>query len=163
MFASPARDKLNGLAVEACIAAINRHGVEALAIGGDFRGAIPSTGYLSASELARAMASRDLMLLPYSHGVDGRRTTFFAALHAGCAVLTTLARPMGDFSADNGAFAFTAPDRPADYIEAAVSLSGDIDVLEQLSQGGRRLFETELAGDVLIQRILGVYERALHL
>jgi glycosyltransferase involved in cell wall biosynthesis len=161
MFASPARDKLNDLALEACRAAVARHGVDALAIGGDFRGGIPSTGYLSDNGLAHAMASRDLMLLPYSDGVDGRRTTFFAALHAGCAVLTTLAQTMTDFSTETGAFAFTSPDRPADFVDAAVHLSGNPDLVEGFARSGRSLFKNELAGEVLIRRVIRVYEQAL--
>jgi glycosyltransferase involved in cell wall biosynthesis len=160
IFSSPGRDHLNALAVEAIRAAADQHAIEAIAIGGGVADGIPSTGYLGEHELALALASRDLLLLPYSDGVTGRRTTFFAALQVGCAVLTTLARPMSDFSID-GSFVYTPPGRSSDFIDAAVRLCGDATRLEDLGRKGRSLYERELAGDVLIHRVINVYEQAL--
>jgi glycosyltransferase involved in cell wall biosynthesis len=160
MFASPGRDHLSHLAVEAIRAAAASHHVDALAIGGDFGDGIQSTGYLSEQDLVRALQSRDLPILPYSDGVTGRRTSFFGALHVGCAVLTTLIEPMRDFPTD-GAFQFTMPSNSRDFIATAVRICGDAGLVEELGRNGRLLFESELTGALLVRRVINVYEKAL--
>jgi glycosyltransferase involved in cell wall biosynthesis len=157
IFSSPGRDHLNNLAVAACRAAAEATPVDALVIGPSIGNGLASTGYLSENGLADAIGSRDLMLLPYSDGVSGRRTTFFGALHVGCAVLTTLVSPMTDFSIDEGAFAYTAPDDSAEFVTRAVGISKDPNYAAELGRRGHALFQRELSGVSLIDRVLAVY------
>jgi hypothetical protein len=67
---------------------------------------------------------------------------------------------MNDFSID-GSFAFTKPNNPDEFVQSAVSLSGDRDRVEELARKGRALFESELAGPILIGRVLEAYQQAL--
>ena len=52
-------------------------------------GAVFRTGYLPDDEVAACFGAVDLLVLPFTDGASYRRSSLIAAIHCGCAILTT--------------------------------------------------------------------------
>ena len=55
----------------------------------DLEDAVHSTGYLPDAQVATYFNAVDLMVLPFEDGASYRRSSLIAAIHQGCAILTT--------------------------------------------------------------------------
>jgi glycosyltransferase involved in cell wall biosynthesis len=154
----PAR--MHGLAVRACQAVADAHGMAIVAIGQPMADGLQYTGYLPPAEFAACLSESDLLVLPFTDGVSGRRTSFISAVQVGVATITTLTSPMDDFSVDGG-FEHTSPRNPDEFVKRAVSLAGDESRLAQLRSGGRELYERELSWDVIGPKVMEVYRSTL--
>jgi len=103
--------------------------------------AVHWTGYLPDEEVSAWLGAVDLMALPYADGASFRRSSLIAALHQGCAIITTepaLAEPA--FAHGNNLW-LTQP-RSAEAIENAVlQLHAEPEQVTSLRQGALRLSE----------------------
>jgi glycosyltransferase involved in cell wall biosynthesis len=152
--------RMHDLAVRACKAVATARGFEIQAIGVARSDDLPYTGYLPPDQFAARLAESDLVLLPFLDGVTGRRTSFISAAQVGVATLTTLTRPMDDFTVD-GAFEHAPPDQPDEFIAKAVDLAGDDSRREQLGRKARQLYDRELSWEVIGPRVMAVYQSTL--
>jgi glycosyltransferase involved in cell wall biosynthesis len=160
LIASGHPGRMHGLAVKACLGAAKAHGMEVLAIGQRMSDDLDYTGYLPPAEFAECLADSSLLVLPFADGVSGRRTSFISAVQVGVATITTLTSPMDDFTV-NGGFEHTAPDRPEEFVERAVSIAGDESRREQLRRHGHELYRRELSWDVIGPKVMEVYRSTL--
>jgi glycosyltransferase involved in cell wall biosynthesis len=147
---------MNELAVRSCKAVAQAHGFEVLAIGVARSDDVSYTGFLPSDKFAECLAESDLVVLPFTDGVTGRRTSFISAAQVGVATLTTLTSPMDDFTVD-GAFEHTPPNHPDEFVAKAVDLAGDETRLKQMGQKSRELYERELSWSVIGSKVREVY------
>ena len=99
------------------------------------------TGYMRDAAVARAIASVDLMCLPFRDGASYRRGSLMAAVNQGSAILTT--QPAVDHSSfKHGENMWLAPpESSAELADAIRQLHADPEQLQQLRDGAERLRE----------------------
>jgi len=97
------------------------------------------TGYLPDDEAAACFKAVDLMALPFTDGASFRRSSLIAAIHNGCAVLST--EPAVNVEVfQHASNLWLVPPKSADAIENAIRrLSRDRDQLKRLRQGAAQL------------------------
>ena len=101
--------------------------------------AIAWTGYLPAQAVAACFGAVDLMTLPYTDGASFRRSSLIAAIHSGCAILSTEpAVTVEPF--EHGANLWLVAPCSSDAIEAGIlRLMREPDLLARLRRGAARL------------------------
>jgi glycosyltransferase involved in cell wall biosynthesis len=97
------------------------------------------TGFLPDNEVAACFKAVDLMVLPFTDGASLRRSSLIAAIHNGCAILTTEpAVSVAIFK--HASNLWLAPARSADAIEKAIRhLMRERDQLNRLRKGAGQL------------------------
>ncbi len=97
------------------------------------------TGYLPEDEVAAWLRAVNLVTLPYQDGASYRRGSLIAALHQGCAVVTT--QPSTRIDAfEHGRNMWLVPRRSPDAIaEALLILMRDRKLLARMRAGARQL------------------------
>lgn len=97
------------------------------------------TGYLPDNEVAACFGAVDLMVLPFSDGASYRRSSLIAAIHCGCAILTTEpSAPIDTFV--HGENMWLAAPRSAAALEKAIlELMRDDAQLDRLRTGAAAL------------------------
>ncbi len=102
-------------------------------------GAVFITGYLPDNEVAACFGAVDLMVLPFSDGASYRRSSLIAAIHCGCAILTTEpSAPIDTFV--HGENMWLAPPQSAAALEKAIlELMRDDAQLDRLRTGAAAL------------------------
>ncbi|MYD08487.1 MAG: glycosyltransferase family 4 protein [Chloroflexi bacterium] len=112
---------------------IRRHGLE---------DAVHWTGYLSDEEASAWFGAVDLVVLPYVDGASFRRSSLIAALHQGCAIITT-EPALEEPAFAHGENLWLTPPRSSEAIENAVlQLLAKPQQLAALRAGARRLSQT---------------------
>ncbi len=105
----------------------------------DLQDAVHWTGYLPDEEVSAWLGAVDLMALPYVDGTSFRRSSLIAALHQGCAIITTepaLAEP----AFAHGDNLWLTPPRSSEAIESAVlQLHSEPHRIHALRAGAARL------------------------
>lgn len=101
--------------------------------------AIDWTGYLTDHEVAACFRAVDLMALPFTDGASFRRSSLIAAVHSGCAILTTEPSvPVAPFV--HGSNLWLVPRCSAAAIEEAIlQLMSDRELLKCLRAGAAKL------------------------
>jgi glycosyltransferase involved in cell wall biosynthesis len=122
-----------------------RRAFEARLAHSDVVDRIAVSGKLSLSEIAAAVAGLDLYLFPMDTGANTRSGTLPVALGAGVPVIATAGAETDPVfvNRDNVLFArdLTGPG----FAEAALEVLGDRGLSDQLSRGGRDLYEQQLS------------------
>lgn len=97
------------------------------------------TGYLPEAEVATWLRAVDLVTLPYQDGASYRRGSLIAALHQGCAIVTT--QPSTRIDAfEHGRNLWLVPRGSSDAIaEALLILMRDRKLLARMRAGARQL------------------------
>lgn len=152
---------LNGVGSDAARRLRDELGWQILVIGQWPMADLPSTGYLDMAELARALASVDLLLLPYHDGATGRRSTFQAALQIGVPVLTTAPATMPDFPFRDDAFAWVSQEDHSGFVRRARDLARDEGTRVRLSVGARKLYAEVFERARITELTIEVYRRAM--
>jgi len=100
------------------------------------------TGYLSDPEVASCFHAVDLMALPFTDGASYRRSSLIAAIHCGCAILTT--QPTVQVEAfEHGDNLWLVPPLSSEAIERGIlRLMSDRDLLQRLRWGARQLSQS---------------------
>ena len=100
---------------------------------------VTRTGYLPQDEVATRFGAVDLMVLPFADGASFRRSSLIAAIHCGCAILTTEpVTPIDCFA--HGKNLWLVPPRSASALEKAIlALMRDRAKLDQLRKGAAAL------------------------
>jgi glycosyltransferase involved in cell wall biosynthesis len=98
-------------------------------------------GYLEDAELARALATADIFLAPFSDGATTRRTTLMAALQHGIATVTTVSDSTESVLREDGTLALAAVDDIDGFAAQAVRVATDRSAREQHAHNGRALYE----------------------
>ena len=97
------------------------------------------TGYLSDTEVASCFHAVDFMALPFTDGASFRRSSLIAALHCGCAILTTQPTVQVD-AFEHGENLWLIPPLSSEAIERGIlRLMSDRDLLQRLRKGARQL------------------------
>jgi glycosyltransferase involved in cell wall biosynthesis len=114
------------------------------------------TGVLPHPEVSRLLSACDVVILPFVDGVSTRRTTAMTALQHGLPLLTTRsARLEPFFSHGHNSYLIPAGDKQA-LASAMVELGGNPKLRARLARGGRALYETNFAWDVIAQQVASV-------
>lgn len=97
------------------------------------------TGYLSDPEVASCFHAVDFMALPFTDGASYRRSSLIAAIHCGCAILST--QPAIQVEAfEHGENLWLIPPLSSEAIEGGIlRLMNDRDLLRRLRGGARQL------------------------
>ena len=112
---------------------IRRHGLE---------DAVHWTGYVSDEEASRWFGAVDLVVLPYVDGASFRRSSLIAALHQGCAILSTVPA-LAEPAFEHGENLWLTPPRSSEAIANAVlQLMAQPQQLAALRAGALRLSKT---------------------
>lgn len=105
----------------------------------DLEDAVHFTGFLPDEDVSAWLGAVDLVVLPYADGASFRRSSLIAALHQGCAIITTepaVAEP----ALAHGKNLWLAPPRSAEGLErAALQLLSEPAQVTALRQGAERL------------------------
>jgi len=119
--------------------------------------AITWTGYLPEREVAACFSAADLMVLPFADGASYRRSSLMAAIHCGCAILTT--KPAVNVEAfEHGANLWLVPPCSTDAIERAIlRLMRDHEQLHRLRMGAAKL-RTRFDWDVIARETIAFYQ-----
>jgi len=119
--------------------------------------AIDWTGYLTDHEVAACFGSVDLMALPFTDGASFRRSSLIAAIHSGCAILTTEPSvPLAPFV--HGSNLWLVPRCSADAIEGAIlQLISDREQLNRLRAGALQLRD-QFDWDVIARETIAFYQ-----
>lgn len=97
------------------------------------------TGFLPDHEVAACFGAVDLMVLPFTDGASYRRSSLIAAIHCGCAILTT-APSVAIETFAHGSNLWLVPPRSADALETAIlELMRDRAQLDRLRAGAAAL------------------------
>ncbi len=113
--------------------AIRQHGLE---------DAVHATGYLPDNEVSAWLSAVDLVVLPYLDGASFRRSSLIAALHQGCAIITTVPF-VTEPAFDHGENLWLAPPRSSEGIENAVlHLLAEPEQIGVLRAGAEELSKT---------------------
>ena len=101
--------------------------------------AVSWTGYLLDSEVSACLREVDLVVLPFNDGASYRRGSLMAAIHHGCAILTT--EPAVEVETfEHGHNLWLVPPHSADAIEQAIlHLMRDREQLTRLRTGASQL------------------------
>ena len=115
------------------------------------------TGYLTDHEVAACFQAIDLMALPFTDGASYRRSSLVAAIHSGCAILTTEpALPVSAF--EHGSNLWLVPRCSADAIEGAIlQLMSDRQRLNRLRAGAEKL-RAYFDWDVIARETIAFYQ-----
>lgn len=119
--------------------------------------AIDWTGYLTDLEVAACFQAIDLMALPFTDGASYRRSSLIAAIHSGCAILTTEpAVPVAPF--EHGSNLWLVPRCSADAITGALlQLMSDREKLKRLRTGAGKLRQ-QFDWDVIARETIAFYQ-----
>ncbi len=119
--------------------------------------AIDWTGYLTDREAAACFGAIDLMALPFTDGASYRRSSLIAAIHSGCAILTTEPSVSVD-SFEQGTNLWLVPRCSADAITGAVrQLMSDREQLKGLRSGAIQL-SRHFDWDVIARETIAFYQ-----
>ena len=101
--------------------------------------AISWAGYLPEREVAACFSAVDLVALPFADGASYRRSSLMAAIHCGCAILTT--EPAVNVETfEHGVNLWLVPPGSTDAIEGAIlRLMSDREQLKRLRTGAAKL------------------------
>ena len=118
------------------------------------------TGFLPAAEVAARMQAVDLMVLPFSDGASYRRSSLIAAIHQGCAVLST--EPAIDIdSFRHGRNLWLVKRECADSLESGLAqLMASRQTLERLREGALAL-SRDFAWPAIAKDTLDFYRACL--
>jgi len=110
-------------------------------------------GELSHPEISRLLFACDLMVLPFNDGISSRRTSAITAFQHGLPLLTTFG-PHRESCFIHGENSYLTPigDRQG-FAEGLVELSRSSALRSRLAQGGRALYRSHFAWDVIAERI----------
>ncbi len=97
------------------------------------------TGYLPEAEVATWLQAVDLVALPYQDGASYRRSSLIAALHQGCAVLTTQPATRIDAFEPGRNMWLVRRGSPDAIAEALLILMQDRKLLARMRAGARQL------------------------
>lgn len=101
--------------------------------------AVTWTGYLPDHEVGAWLRAVDLMALPYTDGASFRRSSLMAAIHSGCAILTT-APAVAVEAFKHGSNLWLVPPGSADALENGIRiLMRDREQLHRLRAGAAKL------------------------
>ena len=115
------------------------------------------TGYLPEHEVAACFGAVDLMVLPFTDGASYRRSSLMAAIHCGCAILTTEPAVNVD-TFEHGANLWLVPPCSSDAIERAIlHLMGAREHLKQLRTGATQLSQ-HFDWDVIARETIAFYQ-----
>ena len=119
--------------------------------------AIDWTGYLTDREVAACFQAIDLMALPFTDGASFRRSSLIAAVHSGCAILTTEPSvPVAPFV--HGSNLWLVPRCSADALNGAIlQLMSDRAQLEGLRTGALKLRE-QFDWDLIARETIAFYQ-----
>lgn len=119
--------------------------------------AIDWTGYLTDREAAACFQAVDLMALPFTDGASYRRSSLIAAIHSGCAILTTEPSvPVAPFR--HGVNLWLVPRCSADALEAALlQLMSEREQLLRLRAGAEKLRE-QFDWDAIARETVAFYQ-----
>lgn len=118
------------------------------------------TGFLSSEEVAAWLRSCDLAVLPFVDGASSRRGSLMAAIHHGCAILTTQPEvEIPDFVHGQNMWLVPAGDDPA--LERALAMLAASPALRgTLRRGAMRLAAT-FDWDVIADATLGLFRNVV--
>ena len=118
------------------------------------------TGFMSDDEVAACLNAMDLITLPFLDGASYRRSTLIAAIHQGCAILTTQAAVETD-SFKHGENLFFIPSHSSEEITTAIShLMGSPLQLGRLRQGACHL-RNHFNWDVIATDTITFFEQVI--
>ncbi len=119
--------------------------------------AVHWTGYLTDHQVAACFQAIDLMALPFTDGASYRRSSLIAAVHSGCAILTTEPSiPIAPFV--HGANLWLVPRCSAAAIEEAIlQLMSDHEKLKCLQAGAAKLKE-QFDWDLIARETIAFYQ-----
>ena len=119
--------------------------------------AIDWTGYLPDLEASACFHAVDLMALPFVDGASYRRSSLIAAIHCGCAILTTEpAAPVKAF--EHGKNLWLVPPASSAAIEGAIQqLMNDREQVKQLQTGAARL-RRHFAWEEIARETIAMYQ-----
>ena len=118
------------------------------------------TGFISDDEVAACLNAMDLITLPFLDGASYRRSTLIAAIHQGCAILTTQAAVETD-SFKHGENLFFIPSHSSEEITTAIAqLMGNPLQLERLRHGARDL-RSHFDWDVIATDTITFFEQVI--
>ena len=119
--------------------------------------AIDWTGYLTDREVAACFQAIDLMALPFTDGASYRRSSLIAAIHSGCAILTTEPSvPVAPFV--HGANLWLVPRCSADALTGAIlQLMSDREKLKRLRTGAVKL-RAQFDWNVIARETVAFYQ-----
>lgn len=117
-------------------------------------------GHLAADDLARHLATVDLLLLPFSDGAATRRTTVMAGLQHALPILSTDGRSTSAQLRSSRAIALVdSRAQPDVYALRACALLADEQERRRLGQTGRALYETRFAWPVIAEQVVEMLEQ----
>ncbi len=122
--------------------------------------ALLRTGFLSEADVAAWLWASDLAVLPFVDGASFRRGSLMAAIHHGCAILTTQpAVDLPEFVHGENMWLVSAGDEPA--LQTALEmLANSPETRDSLRRGAARL-AAAFDWDVIAGATLDIYERVL--
>ncbi|MDE2841539.1 MAG: glycosyltransferase family 4 protein [Chloroflexota bacterium] len=118
-----------------------------------------STGYVEAAEASRALATCDVVALPFTDGASLRRTSLLTALDHGLPVVTTVPKQPIPELQESGALLLVPPDDPQALSDALRRLNEDRTLCETLSTAARQ-FTRRFSWSRIAEHTLAVYNEA---
>jgi glycosyltransferase involved in cell wall biosynthesis len=118
-------------------------------------------GYLEPEGASRLLAAADLFVLPLADGASGRRSSIVSALAAGTAVVSTSGADTDPALFPAGTVSLTPAGDPEAFAAEVVRLAGDPAARRALAEGGRALYERELAWPVIARRWSHILQAAI--
>ncbi len=118
------------------------------------------TSHLPEAEVGRWLAAADLVALPFRDGASARRSSLIAAIHSGCAILSTTPSPTVD-AFEHGRNLWLVAPGSAEAIAAAIDrLASDREQLRLLREGAAALGK-RFAWDEIARQTLAFFETCL--
>ncbi|MCY3906664.1 MAG: glycosyltransferase family 4 protein [Anaerolineaceae bacterium] len=118
------------------------------------------TGFLSSEEVAAWLWSCDLAVLPFVDGASFRRGSLMAAIHHGCAILTTQPEvEIPDFVHGQNMWLVPAGDDPA--LERALAMLADSPVLRDTLRCGAMRLAATFDWGVIAGATLGLFRNVV--
>ena len=118
------------------------------------------TGYLPDEKVAASLNAVDLMVLPFEDGASYRRSSLIAAIHQGCAIVTT--EPIvQEESFVHGCNLWLVPRRSAEGIEKAVTLLLSNHEQRKTLRAGALQLSKRFDWDVIARDTLAFYKACL--
>ena len=119
--------------------------------------AVTRTGYLPDNEVAACFGAVDLMVLPLTDGASYRRSSLIAAIHCGCAILTTEPNVPIDTFAHGENLWLVAPRSAVALEKAILALMHDNAQLDRLRTGAAAL-STHFDWDKIARETIAFYQ-----
>ena len=119
--------------------------------------AVTRTGYLPDNEVAACFGAVDLMVLPLTDGASYRRSSLIAAIHCGCAILTTEPETPIDTFAHGENLWLVAPRSAVALEKAILALMRDNAQLDRLRTGAASL-STHFDWDKIARETIAFYQ-----